>query len=129
MRAREPVEHARSSGADDDLDAAAIFFGSRPSHEPATFEAIDELDDAVMAEHQTVCEVGDSRSVRREASHRQEQLVLLRIQTGSARLSFGERKEQAQLVAELGQRPIFEIAHAGSHGITIYRCTIYFVDI
>lgn len=77
------------------------------SHEAAGDEPVDQLDGAVVAHLETLRDRADRREPpSRQALHGEEELVALRLEAGGARRALAEPEEAADLVAELGERPV-----------------------
>jgi hypothetical protein len=75
--------------------------------QPALGHTGDELNSAVMLELQAICQLSNTGGLlRRQASNREEQLMLLRLQPGISRRLLTKTQELPELIAEFGERPV-----------------------
>lgn len=104
MVAGELSEHALAFRGELDEHTAAVLDAAAAPDKAARFEAVEQLDGAVMAELETFGEIADGDFlVRRRALRGEHELVLLRLESGFTRGVFAEAKEEPQLVAKLGE--------------------------
>jgi len=83
-----------------DEDLPAIIGCPQTGKEAPVDQPIDQLNGAVMLELHSFCQDTNGRlEAARETSHRQEELVLLRLDTGFSSGVFAETQEAADLVA------------------------------
>jgi hypothetical protein len=104
----EPLEDLRPPRSELHVRDPAVDGAAPAAHEAALLEAVDELDGAVVLEHQALGQLAHRGDLVAEAPHREQQLVLLRLEARLARGVFREREEVAQPVTELGQRGVVE---------------------
>jgi hypothetical protein len=101
---RQLAEDAFALRRDLDQDLAMVEGVPVPAHEAEGGQPVDELDDRVMPELELPGERADGgEAVRRQSLDREQQLVLLRLETRLSRLPFAERQEAANQVAEMRQ--------------------------
>ena len=83
-------------------------FGIAPAHyQSGTHRTIDELHCAVVLQLQHLRQMADAgRGIRRHALDGQQQPVLLRVDSRAARIALGQAPEAADVIAELGERPV-----------------------
>ena len=89
-------------------DAAAIVPAAVAAHIAVSFQAVDELNDAVVLEREPVGQCADGRFFAwRKAANRQEEQVLLGLEAGGASDAIAFADESANLIAKLRERLIF----------------------
>ena len=96
---------ARRGQANEDF--AAILGGGFADDGAVIGQAIDQLDRAVMTNLKAIGEFGNGRELsRRQAFDREEELMLLRLDSMGSGGFFAIAEEFPDLVAEFGQRAI-----------------------
>jgi hypothetical protein len=101
-------QHCLTAGSNFQQHAATVFFVLLLSDQTASREAVREFDGTVMPDmqpfgyfiHRRLSLVGNSLESEQE-------LVLLRIQSGRSRRLLTEMKKPTNLVSELSQRMVF----------------------
>ena len=107
MGERELSQDATAGACEPNDYLAAIRLRRVADDVTAAFQAVNELNHAVMFELQPDGQLSDGRDgSRREPFEGEKQLVLLRLQPMRANLIVAETKKSADLAAELGQSAI-----------------------
>jgi hypothetical protein len=95
------VEQAFALRREEELDLAMVVLGARAGDETAGFDAVDELDGAVMLELHALGEHRDAVAVARADG--QEKLMLLRLDARGTRCFLTEMQKAPNRVAEVVQ--------------------------
>ena len=99
-----------------------------PGDRTAALQTVDEFDRAVMLNEQPRRDFADGRlSLLRQAVHREQQLVLLRLDAVFPGLGFAKVQKPPDLPAKLGQGAILFEREVQSNVHHLYRITIYLV--
>src|SRR5579862_431018 len=107
VRERQPAQEPRPRRRQGHDHLPTVARMRRTPYDATRFAPVDELDGAVVAKLQTVGQRPDRRGgAVRHAAHREQELVLLRLQTHVACRLLAEVQETAQLVAKTRQRTI-----------------------
>jgi hypothetical protein len=108
----ELAQDALAARGDADQDDAAIGAAADAANQTSRFEAVEQLDEAVMLQMETLGEVADrGLAIGRSALDGEEQLVVLRLETGGASGLLAQIQEAANLIPELSQGTIFRVLH------------------
>src|SRR5829696_347260 len=108
VQGTETTEQALALIGQEHPDRACVVGIRRPLYEPLALRPVDQLDNAVMAQLQPVCELADHGPVAPWIPlDRQHELVLLRRDAVTAHRLLAEAKVAADAEAETGQR--FEV--------------------
>jgi hypothetical protein len=99
---RECGQLALAGGREGEADDAVVLTIGDAAHESGLAGAVDELDDAVVAQQEMVGDLADRRRATVPADG-EKQLVLGGRQSRALRLSLAPAKELAETVAELEQ--------------------------
>lgn len=95
------------------------------SDQPSALRAIDEADDAVMAQHEHVGELADRRSAARVATaDRKQELMLRRRQAMRFGLLLAPVQEAAKAGAQLQQQRVLLVGQISGDRANISRCDI-----
>jgi uncharacterized protein involved in response to NO len=96
-------------------DCTAIVRGAAAVDEAVLLEAVDQLDGAVMLEHEPLCNLADRGRFVAEAADSEQELVLLGLEPRFPRRRLGEGQKAAQLMTKLGQRGVVRRLQSGGH--------------
>jgi len=121
MVERKCFEKFFSVAGELDEDLSSVIGGAQAGKKTSVDQPIDQLNSAVMLQLHSLRQNTDGRlKAVGEPSHRQKQLVLLRLDAGSPRGIFAETQKAADLIAQLRHR--FEIGDFGClrHNISDY---------
>jgi len=107
---RESPEEGVALRGDLDQHFAVIQHVSVAAHEPQGGEPVDEPDDGVMLELELPGKGADGRqAVGRESLDRQEELVLLGLESGAPRDLLAEGHKAPDEVAEMGEALVIRL--------------------
>jgi len=103
-------------------DYTTVRAAADAAHEAARFEAVEQLDEAVMLQMESLGEVADRGFVGPwSALHGEKQLVVLGLETGDAGGLLAEIQEAANLIPELRQGAIFRVLHDDESPFLLFR--------
>jgi hypothetical protein len=102
VRMRQPLKQRFSTTREGQHDFAAVCLAARTTQQALCFQAIRQLDCAVMLNQQPLGQHSDGgQAMRGQALDRKQRLVLLRLDAGGIRLPFTEIQETPNFKAEI----------------------------
>jgi len=118
----ETLQHPPALRGEPDIDLAPVALPPLAPDEAPALQAIDQLDRAVVLDLEPLRQLADRRlPIRRQPPQRQEQLVLLRLETDGARCLLAPAQELPEPVPELGKRLVVlvtqDLPHSASQHI------------
>lgn len=107
MLHRKGAQQPLAGRGQPDQNFALIVASRVARHSTALGQAVDQLQRAVRSDLQPLGQFSDGRQLAfRQALYREKKLVLLRLDSAGARGFLAIAQEAADLVAQLGERPV-----------------------